>query len=631
MSLRDAQADAAESVSGAILGETTFAVIGLLFLLSAIRTFTSTLYMTLYGSVPNETVGAIALAVFATSILAIAVAWRSTPRRGIALAATLLAAGATLAAATRWNWGDILLSAVALVGGMWWLTLTQSARSGDGGSPFVVATPIALAADLAMRALFRTVPVVDVPGLIAPAIAVVGALVMIAAGFAAYGVERTWTSPGLRGSVALLALPPLLLIAETGATDPGQAAGIGSFARGLEAPGAWYAIAALLGIGMTAGAAAVARGKPQRRLVALAALVVGAGVMWSHLPYVATLGAALLAAGTIAAAATLPDTASRPAGSPLLATLAFAIGWIAFVGLAFVFYAYYTPAIAPLVAVAIVLVGLIAASPLPGPRLGLVGTGLVGVLAVLVPLVALAATPPAPLDLSTRTSFRLMTYNVHQGFDDGNVPSLDAIADTIRAETPDVVLLQEVGRGWMITEQHDVLTYLAERLGMQYVFGPEIGDAYGNAVLSKLPVTEVDYLHYERQSRLRYQPRGAIFFRVADILVIATHLDHNADATDVRQGQMHSILAKWNLRAPAIVAGDLNALPGSAELSLLQQSGFRDLAQADGADQATSPASNPHNRLDYVWGVGVSGTQAHTVASTASDHRPLVMTISRQK
>ena len=46
-----------QAMSGAILGETTFAVIGLLFLLSAIRTFTSTLYMTLYGSVPNEKIG----------------------------------------------------------------------------------------------------------------------------------------------------------------------------------------------------------------------------------------------------------------------------------------------------------------------------------------------------------------------------------------------------------------------------------------------------------------------------------------------------------------------------------------------------------------------------------------------
>src|SRR5438477_419206 len=162
------------AMSGAILGETTFAVVGLLFLLSAIRTFTSSLYMTLYGSVPNETVGAIALAVFAASILAVVVSWRATPRRGTALSATLPAA------------------------------------------------------------------------------------------------------------------------------------------RGLGGPGAWYAIAVLRGVGMAVGAGAVARGRPQRRVIALAALVLGAAVMWSHVPYLATLGAAMLAAGVIAASATLPDTSARP-------------------------------------------------------------------------------------------------------------------------------------------------------------------------------------------------------------------------------------------------------------------------------------------------------------------------------
>jgi len=618
-------------MSGAILGETTFAVIGLLFLLSAIRTFTSTLYMTLYGSVPNDTVGAIAFAVFAASVLAVVVAFRSSPRRAIALSATLLAAGTTLAAASRWNWGDILLSAVAVVGGMWWLALTHSSRSGDGGSPFVVGLPIALAADLGLRAFLRTIPIADLPGLIAPAIALVGALLMIAAGFAAYGVERTWTTPGLRGSLALLAIPPLLLVAETGATDPGQAAGIGSFARGPEGPGAWYAIAILLGLGMTAGAAMTARARPQRRVVALAAVALGAVVMWSHVPYAATLGAAILAGGVLAAAATLPDTAARPAGSPWLSAVALALGWSLFVGLAFLFYAYYAPPAAPLIATGLVLIGLVAAAPVPGPRLGVPGTILVALLAIAAPLAALVATPSAPVDASPRTAFRLMTYNVHQGFDEGDVPALDAIADTIRSETPDVVVLQEVARGWMITEQHDVLTFLAERTGMQYVFGPTIGDAYGNAVLSRLPITEVEYLEYERQPRLRHQPRGAIFFKVNDVLVIATHLDHIADATDVRQGQVHSILAKWNLRTPAIVAGDLNALPGSAELRLLEDSGFRDLAKADGADQATIPASDPKQRIDYVWGIGVAGTQAHTVTSTASDHRPLVVTITRQK
>jgi endonuclease/exonuclease/phosphatase family metal-dependent hydrolase len=348
-------------------------------------------------------------------------------------------------------------------------------------------------------------------------------------------------------------------------------------------------------------------------------------------PYAATLGAAILAAGAIAAAATLPDTAARPAGGPFLTVIAFALGWIAFIGLAFFYYAYYTPPLAPLIATGAVLIGVIAGAPLPAPRLGIAGTILVALLSVVAPLVALVATPSAPVDASPRTAFRLMTYNVHQGFDAGDVPALDAISDTIRAETPDVVILQEVGRGWMITEQHDVLTFLAERTGMQYVFGPTIGEAYGNAVLSRLPVTDVRYISYPRQALLRHQPRGAILFRVADVLVFATHLDHIDGASEVRQGQIHTLLGAWNQERPAIVAGDLNALPGTPELRLLEDAGFRDLAKADGADQPTWPSSDPKDRIDYIWGIGVTGTQAHTVTSTASDHRPLVVTISRQR
>src|SRR6266540_4432451 len=154
----------ARDMGGALLGETTFAAIGVVFLLSSIRTFTSSLYMSLYGNVPNETVGGIVLGVFAASILAALVGWRLRHRRAIALSGTLLAGGTVLATVVRWSWGDIVLSAVAVVGGTWWLTLAHSARPQGRTSPFVLGLPIAIAADLALRAGFRTVPVVDLAG-----------------------------------------------------------------------------------------------------------------------------------------------------------------------------------------------------------------------------------------------------------------------------------------------------------------------------------------------------------------------------------------------------------------------------------------------------------------------------------
>lgn len=616
-------------VSGALLGATTFAAIGVLFLLAAIRGFTSTLYMSLYGSVANETVGLVALGVFAASILAGVVGWRASPRRAIALSGMLLIGAGTLATIVRWNWADLVLWGVAVVGGTWWMALTHSARAQGRTSPFVLGLPMALAADLALRAGFRTIPVSEMQLPVALAVTALGGLVFLAAGIATFDGEMEWTSPGPRGAAALAAIPAALLVGELGATVPTVAAVAGGRALGPEGPGGWYLVAAALGIAMAAGAAAADRPTPNARIVALVALAAGSALFWSRLPLLATIGAAVLAGAVVIAATLLPDTAARPARTPWAAALALAAGWVAFVALAFLFYAYYALATAALVAAVAVALGVLAAVPAPGRRFGIPGLALVAVLAVGVPLWSFV-TAPSTQQVARAGSFRLMTYNIHQGYDDANTPSIDRIAEVIRAEDPDVVVLQEVARGWMITQQVDTLVVLAERLGMQYVFGPAIGDAYGNAVLSRLPMSDVRYVSYPREAALRHQPRGAIFVKVADVLLVATHLDHISGATDVRQRQVHTILSAWDRSGPTLIVGDLNALPGTGELALLEQAGFRDLAKDDGADQPTSPGKDPVNRVDYVWGSGVSGSQAHTVASAASDHRPVVVNITRR-
>lgn len=614
-------------MSGALLGGSTFAAVGLLFLLTAIRMFTSTLYQAMFGAVPNETVGAIALGVFAASILAVVAAWRLGARGSVALSGTLLAGGTLFATASHWDRAVIVLAAVAVVGGTWWLALVHSARGGAGASPFVLGLPLALSADLALRAAFRTEMVVELAPAVALLLTAVATLVFLAAGLAWAAGEHEWTSPGVRGAIALFAIPALLLVSELAAANPGEAAGAGGLDRGPQPAGTWYVVAAALGLGMTTGAVVLARRRPPARLSALLAVVSGSLLLWSHLPVAATIGAMILAAGTFAGASILADTAARPARSPLAGVIALAVGWVAFVGLAFVFYAYYAPAGAPFAAVAIVAVGLLAAVPLPMPRFGVTGIALVGILGVVVPVVALL-TPPTVSRVEGRAAFRLMTYNVHQGFDDGNIPSVQRLADVIAAEDPDVVVLEEVVRGWMIDDQHDVLTVLSERLGMPYVFGPQIGDVYGDAIMSRLPVTDVKVIHFAREPQIAHQPRGAILLTVDGVRLIGTHLDEIDGATDVRQRQVASILTAWGGSRPAIIAGDLNARPGAPELRLIADAGFRDLAKDDGADQPTSPSGRPTDRIDYVWGIGVVGSEAHTVATTASDHRPVVINIS---
>lgn len=612
---------------GAILGNVTYGTIGVLFLIAAIRMFTSRLYQTFFGILPDQTVGAVALVVFAASILAVVVAWRVAPRRSVVFSGGLLAIGLLAATAWRWDAAEIALSAIAVIGGTWWLALVQSSRDASGTSPIVPGLPFALVVDLAVRAALRSQPVPDLATPAAVALLAAACLVFVAGSLAWSSLEHEWTSPGLRGAIALAAIPILLLTSELGAADPGQALGAGGLDRGSQPAGAWYLAAAALGLGMTTGAILLARGRPPARVAAFVTVIAGAALLWARLPVVSTVGAMVLAAGLISAASVLADTAARPARSPALTAVALAIGWILFVVLAFLFYAYYAPVAVPLAAAVLVAVGLLAAVPLPRPRFGPVGIAVVGTVAVVVPVAAFVLAPrvaaPEP-----RTTFRLVTYNIHQGFDEGNMPSLDRIADVLAAEDPDVVVLEEVVRGWMIDDQHDALTLISERLGMPYVFDPQIGDVYGNAVLSRLPMSVVGHVHYDRWPGLAHQPRGALMLTVGNVMLIATHLDHIDSASDVRQGQVRQILDAWAGRRPVILAGDLNARPGTPELGLLEDAGFRDLVKDDGADQPTIPSGKPTDRIDYVWGIGVIGSEAHTVATTASDHRPVVVNIS---
>ena len=603
---------------------------GILFLLGAIHVFTATLYQSLFGKLPNTTLGGLAFAVFGLSLLAGLVAGRLGPRRSTAATGAVLAIAILAVTAVRQEWVDLVLSAVAIVAGTQWLSLTHSVRAPGRGSSLPIALPVALAADLALRSAFATIPIVAAPLAVAVPLVLVAALLFLGAGIATLGSTVTWSRPTARGALGLMAVGPLLLAAETGGLNGAQAALAGGLGR--EGGPSTQIGLLVVGIGVAAGSILLARGLPPRPSAA-AAIAVGATLLWLHVPVLSLAATAAFAAGVVIAASALTSAPQADTRTPWLATAAFGIGWLLFVGGTFVHYAYFGNREALWILTGFVIVGvlLVPASPLPRWR-PVLAWGVAAVV-VLVPAVSLALTPapaiqPAPL------TFRVMTYNVHQGFDVGDIPSLDRIADTISHEGPDVVVLQEVVRGWLIDDQHDVLGYLAGRLGMGYVFGPNIGDLYGNAILSRYPITDVRWVSYAKEPGLRYQPRGAIVARIGDdaaktrLLIAVTHLDENADASAVRMEQVRSLLGAIGGTAPAIVACDCNAKPDAPELALITDSGFGDLALQSGGAGNTFPSDGPVERIDYLFGTGVTAAQARVVDSTASDHRAVVVNVT---
>jgi endonuclease/exonuclease/phosphatase family metal-dependent hydrolase len=615
-----------------VIGGAAFAIVGILFLLSAIHIFTATLYQSLFGKLPSTSLGAIAFAVFAASLLAILTAARLGPRRSLAGTAFVLAVCTLGFTAVRQEWVGLILAAAAVIAGTQWLAILHAARAPGRPSPLAVALPSAIAIDLALRAVLGTIPVVAAPLPIAVPAVAIAALVFLAAGIAVLGEPLSWAAPTPRGALGLLAVGPLLLAAETGGTNGAQLAIAGGL--GLDGGPSTQVGLLVAGIGIAAGAFVLARGLPARPAAA-AAIAAGATLLWLHVPVVSLVAGAAFAAGIIIAAAALTSAPQGEARSPWVAVLSLGVGWVLFVAGAFVHYAYFANLEALWLLTALVVVVVLVVPPSPLPRWRPALAALVGAIAVLAPVAALLPLPPQVYgSVSPALTFRVMTYNVHQGFDAFDIAALDRIADTIAHEGPDVVVLQEVVRGWLIDEQHDVLGYLGTRLGMSYVFGPNIGDLYGNAILSRYPITDVRRVHYAKEPGLRYQPRGAIIARIGDsatlvrALLVVTHLDENADASAVRMEQVRTLLGEIGTTTPAIIACDCNARPEAPELKLITDTGFGDLALQSGGGGPTFPAEQPVERIDFIFGLGVTAAQGHVVSSTASDHRAVVVNVT---
>jgi endonuclease/exonuclease/phosphatase family metal-dependent hydrolase len=613
-----------------VIGPACFATIGILFLLSAIHVFSATLYQSLFGRLPNTTLGAVAFLIFGLSLVAIVTARRLGPRRAAAGTAAFLAIAMLVVTAVRQEWIDLVLSGAAVVAGTQWLALAHAARSAGRSSPLPIALPVALAVDLVLRSAFATIPIVAAPLALAVPLMLVAALLFLAAGIATLGDGLAWAAPTARGALGLVAIGPLLLAAETGGLNGAQAALAGGLGLG-GGPSTQIGLL-VVGIGAAAGATVLGRGLPARPSAA-AAIAVGAALLWLHVPVLSLAAAALFAAGIVIAAAALTSAPLADARSAWLTIVALGVGWLLFVGGTFVHYAYFANREVLWLLTALVVVAVLLVPPSPLPRWRPLLAGTVAGLAVLVPAVALALTPAAAIQHAP-LSFRVMTYNVHQGFDVGGIPALDRIADTISREGPDVVVLEEVVRGWLIDEQHDVIGYLAGRLAMAYVYGPNVGDLYGNAILSRYPLTDVRRVSYPKEPGLWYQPRGAVLARVGDattavrVLIAVTHLDENSDGGAVRMEQVRALLNEVGTATPAIIGCDCNATPDAPELTLITDSGFGDLLLQSGGGGNTYPSDGPVERIDYLFGVGVTAAQGHVVASTASDHRAVVVNVT---
>ena len=229
----------------------------------------------------------------------------------------------------------------------------------------------------------------------------------------------------------------------------------------------------------------------------------------------------------------------------------------------------------------------------------------------------------------------VVDWNLHYGVSPLTAVDLEGIARTIAAQDPDVVTLQEVERGWVFGGGTDVATWLAHRLGMTVAFAPAADRQFGNAVLARSALTDVAVhpLPYGAGPQARSALSATL--TTADgtaVRITSVHLQHRAENTPTRLDQLAELVDAEPVTGPSVLAGDLNATPGSPELALLAEAGWTSaIDEAGDPDARTSPSTHPAQRIDWVLGQGVTFEEADVpTRPRQSDHLPVVARFTPQ-
>jgi endonuclease/exonuclease/phosphatase family metal-dependent hydrolase len=244
------------------------------------------------------------------------------------------------------------------------------------------------------------------------------------------------------------------------------------------------------------------------------------------------------------------------------------------------------------------------------------------------PLVASSADAGDPVRV------RVLSYNIHHAEGTDGKLELPRIGKIISSVQPDLVALQEIDFKTMRTGGVDQAEELGRLTGLHVASGPNIdyqNGQYGTAIPSRWKI--VSHKNHPLPNAGGEQ-RGVLAAEIETgndgprLSFLGTHLDHRpAEAERLASAKFINELAE-TLDGPALLAGDLNAIPTSETLKLLQQNWTNPTASHP---LPTIPSKVPTRQIDYVlfrpaddWRMIEARVLDEPVAS---DHRPLLVVL----
>jgi endonuclease/exonuclease/phosphatase family metal-dependent hydrolase len=234
---------------------------------------------------------------------------------------------------------------------------------------------------------------------------------------------------------------------------------------------------------------------------------------------------------------------------------------------------------------------------------------------------------------------------------------LSRIADRLRDEDLDIVILNEVDLDAFWTCHLDQARFIAGRAGFPICIEqrnfdmslPFLRMRWGNAVLSRLPMSEAWLVPLPSLSRCEALLAGrkqGLLCTVAPadappFRLLAVHLEHRSEAARVR-GAAEIERLRGRSDMPLVLAGDMNSAPagfphaertddGRTALSVLLSGGaYRTMPEGEPTPQdLTFSTDDPHCAIDWI----MVPTQWNIVAKDVrdwplSDHQPVLMEVN---
>ena len=636
------------------LVETAFLALTVVFGLQLLRVLLTGLVFYIRDSLDagSITPGAYALVLFLLAFLAPTVGRFLGPRRSLVLIAAGLALMRLAEQMVPWAAVDLGLSTVGTVLFLLFIpTYIGHLRTrGDAGvRPFAYGLLLGFAADTAIKGGFGTLDLSWQPKGTADGITVV--MFVLHAALLWTVLREKGSEPGGDGgflrSIPLIALGPILFLELLLYQNIGQQTVLIGWDQAHVV--AWLVLASAIGLVLATEAMVRPDYGGWAAVVGLFGLfpllVIGerSGLAAAIMVLIGQ-AAISLAVATIALAVGRGGDRSGIGG----VSRASGLGMLILLVLAFLYYSNYqfdlpggSSVIPPLGGAIILVVFLVGAvrfqeyRPLPINRVPAVAA----ILLLAAPLGYLAAwdepRPVAPPGYPVR----VMSYNLHQGFDVDGDMAIEELAEDIEAQGADIVALQEVSRGWVIDGSVDMLVWLSRRLEMPYVWGPAADSVWGNAVLSRYPIlgalTHPMPNNFEIQLERSYTVAQIDVGAPDPLVVIATHLHHVEEEGHLRTPQVLAVIEAWGGRGSSVILGDLNAEPDSPEIRLLEDAGLRDSfvasgARAEGNTGYTARSDDLLKRIDYIWiSPDIEASAFALTDGAASDHLGLAVTLDK--